>query len=142
MNALVRHTPRGINLYRDFDAVLNSFFNEDLGFSTKVPAVDVRESEDGFVLEAELAGLTENDIDIDVKDHLLTISSKSEEKKEEKKNGYVLKERKSSSFSRSFILPKNADIDKIEANMKDGILTLNIPKTEEAKPKKITVKSK
>ena len=135
MNALVRHTPRGLNLYRDFDAVLNSFFNEDFGFSAKMPAVDVRESEDSFTLEAELAGLTEKDIDIDVKDHLLTISSKNEEKTEEKKNGYVIKERKSSAFSRSFVLPKNVDVEKIEANMKNGILTLTVPKTEAAKPR-------
>jgi len=72
---------------------------------------------------------------------MLTISSKKEEERKEEKKGYVLKERKSAEFSRSFMLPKNVNSEKIEASMKNGILSLVIPKAEEAKPKKIEIKA-
>ena len=142
MNTLVRYRPKSTNLLRDFDAVMNSFFGDDLGLETRAPAVDIREEEDKYILEAELAGISEKDIDINVENGMLTISSEKKDEKEEKKNGYILKERKSSSFRRSFMLPKDVDADKIDATVRNGILSLDMPKSPEAKPKKITVKSK
>lgn len=142
MNTLTQYRPNQVSLFRDFDTMLNRFFHDDFFSQTKCPSVDIREDEDKFVLEAELAGLTEKDIDINVENHMLTLSSSKEEKKEEEKKGYVLKERKNASFSRSFMLPENVDVDKINAEMKNGILTVDIPKSEAAKPKKISVKSK
>jgi HSP20 family protein len=131
-----------MTLLKDFDAVMNSFFGDDTGLETRTPAVDIREEEDKYILEAELAGLSEKEIYINVENGMLTLSSEKKEEKEEKKNGYILKERRSSSFRRSFMLPKDVDADKIDATVTNGILTLDMPKRPEAKPKKITVKAK
>ena len=141
MSTLVKYRPKTNSLFRNFDAMLNNFFDDGFESSVKVPAVDVQEDENQFSLEAELPGMTEKDVDINVENNMLTISSKKEEEKNEEKKGYVLKERRSTSFSRSFMLPKNVDTEKIEASMKNGILHLAIPKAEEAKPKKIEIKA-
>lgn len=142
MNTLVRYRPNGVNLFKNFDAMVNSLFSEDMNIDTRNISVDIREDEDKYVLEAELAGVSEKDVDINVENDMLTISSSREEKNEEKKEGYILKERRSSSFCRSFMLPKDVDTGKIDASVKDGVLTLDMPKRPEAKPKKISVKAK
>lgn len=142
MNTLVRYRPNTLDLFRNFDAAMNSFFGDDLGLDTRAPAVDIREEEDRYVLEAELAGLSEKEIDINVENDLLTISSEKNVENEEKKDRYILKERRISTFCRSFTLPKDVDADKIDATVTNGILTLDMPKRPEAKPKKISVKSK
>ncbi len=80
-------------------------------------------------------------MEVKLDNNLLTISSSKDEKKEEKKNGYVLRERRSARFSRSFVLPDGVDREKIVAEFKNGILTLNFPKVPAAKPKTIEVKS-
>ena len=86
--------------------------------------------------------MTEKDIDLNVEDNVLTISSDKEETREEtEEEGYLVKERSSSSFRRSFTLPEDADKDKIDANFKNGLLTLHIPRTGESKPRKIQIKS-
>lgn len=141
MSTLVKYRPKNNNLLQSFDAVLNSFFDDGPAYRNTVPTVDVREDENQFSLEAEMPGMTEKDVDINVENNMLTISSKKEEENKEEKKGYVLRERKSASFSRSFMLPKNVDTGKIEASMKNGILSLVIPKAEEAKPKKIEIKA-
>ncbi|MFW5768432.1 MAG: Hsp20/alpha crystallin family protein [Spirochaetota bacterium] len=107
------------------------------------PAVDVKKEEDKYLVQADMPGLTAEDIDINVKDNSLVISSKKEEKKEESDEGYLLKERRSSSFRRAFELPGDADKDKIEAKFDNGLLTLHIPRTgeEKAGSKKIEVKT-
>jgi HSP20 family protein len=84
--------------------------------------------------------MTEKDIEVKVEENLLTVSAKKEADKEEKKNGYVLRERKSSSFSRSFVLPKEVNRDAIKAEFKNGLLTLTMEKTPKAQPKMIEVK--
>jgi HSP20 family protein len=140
MRNLVRYRPHRLSLFDDMDSLFRTFFDEAPSVRSGVPSVDVREEEGGFVLEAELPGLSEKDIDVKVENRLLTISSKKEDEKEEKRDGYLMKERRSSSFSRSFVLPDHVDSEKIEANFKDGLLTLDIPKAEKAKPKTIDVK--
>lgn len=141
MSTLVKYRPRTNTLFRNFDSVLNRFFDDGFDTGSSTPAVDVHEDENQFTLEAEMPGMTDKDVDINVENNMLTISSKKEEEKEEEKKGYVLKERRRSSFSRSFMLPKNVDAGKIEASMKNGVLNLTIPKAEEAKPKKIEIKA-
>ncbi len=126
----------------DFDSMLDTFFNDTPFWNNNVPTVDIREEEDKYLLEAEMPGIDEKDINVKIENDLLTISTEKDEKNEEKKEGYVLKERRSSSFSRSFVLPKGIDREKIEATMKNGVLTLDIPKAPEAKPKNITIKVK
>ena len=138
MRNLVTYTPHRMSIFNDMDRLFHSFFDDTV--SHRAPSVDVREEEDRYLLEAELPGLTEKDIDVKVEDNLLTITSAQEVKQEEKKNGYLMKERRSASFRRSFVLPRDAEKEKIEANFKDGLLTLEIPKTEQAKPRKIDIK--
>ena len=140
MNKMVRYTPKKVGLLNDFDAVFDRFFNDDFYHSGAYsPAVDVREEEDKFILEAELPGLSDKDLNIQVENNMLTLSNVQEEQKEENKKGYVIRERRSRSFKRSFMLPRNVDTAGIDARMKDGILTLEIPKSEEAKPRKIQI---
>ena len=89
-------------------------------------------------VEADLPGLTDKDVDVKVDGDLLTISSI---KKEEKEKGYIIRERHDAGFSRSFTIPKDIDKDKIKAHFKNGVLSLELPKTPEAKPRSIEVKS-
>ena len=140
MRNLIRYNPRGLNLYDDIDRVFRTFLSDEPGVSLRSPSVDIRETETDFVLEAELPGLSEKDVDVKVEDNLLTIASRKDEKGEEKRNGYLVRERRSAAFSRSFVLPKDVDREKIAASFKDGLLSLQIPKAESAKPLEIEVK--
>ena len=110
------------------------------GSNGVTPAVDVRETESGYLMEVDLPGHTEKDVEVKLDNNLLTISSKKDEKHEEKKDGYLVKERRYASFSRSFVLPEEVDREKIDAQFKNGVLTLSFPKTPSAKPKLIEVK--
>ena len=143
MNFLVKRKPQRDLLTWGFDSFLDDFFNDSV-FKANVhyPKVDVKEGKKQFVIEAELPGLTEKDIDVKVENNLLTISSKKSEEKEEKKDGYIIKERRASAFCRAFTLPDHVDSEKIEANYKNGLLTLVIPKTKEANHKEIEIKTK
>lgn len=144
MRNMVLHNPgTRVRVWNDFDRLFDGVFDGNTRVSGRhLPSVDIRETEDNYLLEAELPGLTNKDIDVKVEDNLLSISTVKEEKKEEQKNGYLLRERRSGSFRRSFVLPKDADAGKIEAGFKDGILTLDIPKAEESKPRSIEVNVK
>ena len=90
-------------------------------------------------MEAELPGLTDKDIELKVDGNLLTLSSRKEEKKDEKKKGYILKERHKMSFSRSFTLPEGVDRGNIKAEFKNGLLRILIAKKPAAKPKLINI---
>ena len=143
MTYLVKSKPyRPLNLYEDFDRTLSSIFDDFPSFDARVPSVDIREEEDKYVLDAELPGLSEKDVEVKVEDNILSISSVKSEEKEEKKDGYILKERRERNFSRSFMLPKDADREKIEAVFKNGVLSLIIAKSPKSLPKTIQVKSK
>jgi HSP20 family protein len=136
---LIRYNPTALldNVSTWFD----DFFAEPaLGGST-LPAVDVRETDSEYLMEVELPGLTEKDVEVKLEKTLLTISSSKEQSKEEKKNGYVMRERRQSRFSRSFVLPEGIDAEKIAAEFKNGVLNLTFPKAPAAKPKTIEVKS-
>ena len=146
MKALVRNNPtRPVSMWDDMDRIFNTFFDETPSIRYSVPSVDVREEEGRYLLEAELPGLTEKEVDVKVDDNLLTISSRHEEtregKSEEKKPNYLIRERKSSSFSRSFVLPKDVDPEKINGSFADGVLSLTLDKRPEAKPKEIKIRS-
>jgi HSP20 family protein len=139
MRGLIRYT-RPNNLF-DWDGLLDNFFTDTPVWNARTPAVDVREAEDEYLMEVELPGLTDEDVALNVEDNILTLSSKKEESKEEKKNGYLIRERRNHEFARTFVLPKDVDRDKIKAEFKDGLLVVNIPKKPEAKPRKIDLKS-
>lgn len=143
MKSIVHYRPnRQLDLVDDFDRIFGSFFGDSDFFSGSGPLVDISETEDAYTLEADLPGLTEKDIDVKVENDVLTISSdtKSEETKKEK--GYIVKERKSRSFKRSFVIPKDVDREKIAAEFKKGVLVLSMPKAEAARARSIEIKSK
>jgi HSP20 family protein len=141
---LVRYRPnRLLSILDDsWDRWFDSFFEDFPVSRTRTPAVDIKENENEYSMEFELPGLTDKDIEVKVEGNLLTLSSKKSEEKEEKKKDYVVKERKSYSFCRSFVLPENVNADKITAEFNNGLLTLNVPKTEKAKPKLLEIKVK
>ncbi|MBA7614072.1 Small heat shock protein IbpB [subsurface metagenome] len=141
MRSLVTYRPNGVSLFDDLDRFFGSFFDAVPSRNCSRPSVDIKEEDNRYLLEVELPGMTEKDIEVKIEDNLLTISSrKVEEKKEERKNGYLLQERRSAFFSRSFVLPKEVDKEHVSANFKNGLLTLEILKLEKAQPKLIEVK--
>lgn len=141
MKSLVTYKPFTLGeVWGDFDRMIDRIFSDTPVWETRVPAVDVREEKDRYVLEAELPGLTEKDIEVKVEENLLTISSKKDEKREEKRNGYLIRERRSSAFQRSFALPNDVDRENITAQFKNGILTLDMKKLASAQPKSIPVR--
>ena len=106
-------------------------------------ALDVSENEDAFLVEASLPGFNPEDLQITYDSNVLTIKAevKEEEEKKDEQRRYYLRERRYGNFCRSLSLPSTIDADAIEAGFKDGVLTLTLPKVEEAKPKRIEVKS-
>jgi HSP20 family protein len=138
MRGLIRYT-RPNELF-DWSRMLDNFFDDTPVWNARVPSVDVRESEDGYLMEAELPGLTEKDVELKIEDNILTLSSRKAESKEEDKNGYLIRERRSAEFCRTFVLPKDVDRENIKAEFKNGLLAVSIPKAPEAKPRKIDVK--
>ena len=132
-----------LNPFADFDRVQRDFFAPFAAPAARrpsfTPAVDVRETEEAIVLTAELPGIQKEDLEIEVHKNLLTL--KGERKLEEKQEGenYYRLERAHGSFSRNFRLPATVDAATIGAELKDGVLTLTLPKKAEAVPQKINV---
>jgi HSP20 family protein len=125
----------------NWDRIFDNFF-EDSDYDVRTPVVDVKEDEEKYLMEIELPGLTEKDVEVKVENGVLNVSSKKERTEEEKKEGYIRKERRLFSFSRSFTLPENVHVEKINATFKNGLLDITVPKAPEAKPKMIEVKVK
>jgi HSP20 family protein len=104
--------------------------------NSTLPAVNVKETNDDFVLEVAAPGMTKKDFKINYQNNVLTISSEKEEEREDKSNQYSRREFSYRSFQRSFTVPANeVDSDKISANYAEGILSVKLPKREEVKPK-------
>ena len=106
------------------------------------PAVDMLENEDEVVVKASLPGVRSDDINISVTGDALTIRGEMKSERDEEKDNYIFRERRSGSFSRSLALPTSVIAEKAKAEFENGILTLSLPKAEEVKPKTITVKAK
>ena len=138
---LIRYNPNSLGLLDNVSTWFDDFFTAPTFDDNALPAVDIRETESEYGMEVELPGLTEKDVEVKLDNNLLTISSGKEEKKEEKKNGYILRERRAARFSRSFVLPETVDREKIGAEFKNGVLQLTFPKVPAAKPKTIEVKA-
>lgn len=117
------------------DLFENDFFPVMSNRTSSMPAVNIREDEKNYILELAVPGIDRNDLKIDINEDVLTISSETKSESEESKDGYKRKEFSYSSFCRSFYIPENVNRDKIEANYKDGILTVGLPKQEEEKNK-------
>ena len=139
---LVRWKPSRslISLPREMDRLFDDFGLNFRDFDTVwSPRVDLAESEDGYEVKAELPGLKKEEIKVEVHDQVLTLAGeKKNEEKSDTKN-YHRVERNYGRFERSFRLPKEVKSDEIKAKYKNGILTIDIPKSEETKPKEISV---
>ena len=142
MNNLVTcrpYRPSLVNFDRWFDTLFQDWNRP--AFATAAPRVDVREETDGYHLEAELPGLTEQDFTVNVEGNLLTIASQREQESEREEHGYVIRERRAGAFKRSFALPQDVAADQISARYREGLLTVTVPKTAKAQRKQITVHS-
>src|SRR5918996_6443201 len=131
--ALVRWEPmRELNtLQGEMNRLFNSFFDEEGGNRRRwAPAVDLLEREDSLVLKADLPGLTEDDVHIEVRDSVLTISGERKAEHEDKQNGYYRVERSFGRFSRSLQLPDGVDAERIAASFDKGVLEVTVPKPE------------
>jgi len=146
--ALTRFSQQGsdVSPWREFETLTNRLgrlFDESNQSTAWVPAVNVEETSDHVILTAEAPGLTLDDLNVEIENNILTVSG---EKREERQEGsenrrYHLWERRYGSFRRSFTLPRTVDAEKVEARFDNGILTIQMPKSAEAKSRKIEVKS-
>ncbi len=123
------------NQYPTFTDLLENIERNFLGrvdeYTGDVPAVNIKEENDKFVLEMAAPGMKKDDFHINLDNYQLTISSEKKEEKKEKEDNYTRREFLYSSFSRSFTLPKSIDVEKIKADYKNGILSIVLPKKEE-----------
>ena len=123
--------------YNDLDGLIDSLFT-----GVKIPPVDIKETASGYAISAEIPGYKENEINLYVENHVLTLEGKKEEKKDEKDGKkYLVRERVVRDFKRSFTLPEDTDEEKVSASFKNGVLEIDLPKTEKAQPKRIEVKA-
>jgi HSP20 family protein len=116
-----------------------AWLNEESGLGTWQPAADIYDHAEKIVIKAELPGVDKKDIHVDVKDGILTLSGERSFENEVKEGNYHRKERAFGKFYRSFELPGGLDPKKIDANYRDGVLSIEIPKPQEKKPRKIAV---
>ncbi len=124
---------------RLFDEFMSRTDTESLFGGNWHPHIDVIEQDEEFVVNAELPGLNKDNIKITITSNVLTISGEKKQIEEIKEGSYSRIERRYGTFSRTFTLPTEVEQNKIKATFKDGILTINIPKSEKAKPKEINV---
>jgi HSP20 family protein len=132
--------------FREFGAsrlsrMMEDMFGRPARRGQLVPAIDVSEDDGNYVVSVELPGVKKDDVTVECQDGVLTIRGEKKSEREEKKEKGRYLERSYGSFSRSFTLPSNADPDRIQASFKDGVLTVTIAKTEETKPKVISIKA-
>jgi HSP20 family protein len=126
---------------REIDRVFDAFFGQTDQTRRWVPPVDLVEAEDHFVLKADLPGLREGDVNIEVQDGTLTISGERKAEHEQRERGWYRIERSFGSFNRSLTLPDGVDPDRIAASFSDGVLEVRVPKPEERKPRRISISS-
>ena len=146
MANLQKHDPFG-DLWNMSDEVGRLFWglgHRDLGVDKSnllnfVPALDVAEDDHALTLTAELPGLKKEDVKINVRDGVLTLSGEKKFEEEKKKDDYYRIERSYGNFARSFSLPNTMDHSQVSASMKDGVLKISIPKKPEAKEREINV---
>ena len=122
----------------EFDKIAGRAFSRD----TWVPALDVRESQDRFDVTVDLPGLDPDDVNVTFEDGMLSISGKREFSAEDRGETWHRIERSFGTFARSMRLPQTADTERIEATFEKGVLTVSVPKTEQAKPRTIEVRSR
>ena len=125
---------------REVDRLFDTFFGQSERDARRwVPPMDLVEADDHFVLKADLPGLSESDVAIEVQDGTLRISGERKAEREQSERGWYRIERSFGSFSRSLSLPDGVDADGIEASFDKGVLQVRIPKPAERKPRRIEI---
>lgn len=147
--ALVRWEPvRELNsLQGEMNRLFNTFFDAPAGgggggnggLRRWMPAMDLVETGDHFVLRADLPGLSEEDVNVELEDNVLTISGERTSEHTEQKEGYYRVERASGSFQRALTLPEGVDPEAIDASFDRGVLEVRVPKPEERKPRRVAI---
>jgi HSP20 family protein len=126
---------------RQMDRIMDSVYSRPstATYSGVFPAINVSEDTDYFYVRAELPGVQAGDLDIQTTANNLTISGERKLAAEEQSAKYHRREREGGRFSRAFTLPKEIDVERVEAGLVNGILTLRLPKAQSAKPKRIAI---
>jgi HSP20 family protein len=144
--ALVRWEPvRELSsLQNDMNRLFNTFFDTPTagtGNASRrwIPAMDLVETDDQFVLKADLPGLTDEDVHIDVEGDVLTVSGERKAEHEDRREGYVRVERPFGAFRRSLTLPEGVDPEAVSASFDRGVLEVRIPKPEQRKPRRVAI---
>lgn len=131
------------NIQEEINRAFGSFFGrtdrEEVTDGYWAPAVDIAEANDELKFNVEVPGMKKEDVKVTFQDGILTIKGQRKQEREEKDLNFHRMERSYGSFCRSFTLPTMVQGDKIKANYKDGVLSISLPKVEEAKPKEITI---
>jgi HSP20 family protein len=146
--ALVRWEPvrELTSLQSEMNRLFNTFFdtpttstNGNGGIRRWVPSMDLVETDEHFVLRADLPGLSEGDVSIELEDNVLTVAGERKAEHEDKKEGFYRMERSFGQFRRSLTLPDGVDADGIAATFDKGVLEVRIPKPEERKPRRVAI---
>ena len=149
MSELMRWSPATSVFDRAFGPMFNRAFGDlvpswgerdDVGLTNWAPAADIKETDDALFVNVELPGMSKDDIDVALEAGVLTVSGERRFSKDETKENYHRVERFYGKFSRSFRLPRNVDATQVKASYADGLLTLELPKAEEARPRQIAIK--
>ena len=134
---------RAINeLDREFGRLFGNARGTAFTDSEWLPAVDIREDAGGYALEADLPGMSKDDIDLTIENDVVTLKGERKKVTSEEQKGYHRTERHYGSFSRTFHVPGGVDSTKVKATFENGVLNVWIPKPVEAQPKRIEVKAK
>jgi len=147
--SMVRYEPWGLlnqlhgEIDRLFDSRMGKYGEENgqLAASDWVPAVDIKEEENRFIIHADVPGVDPADIEVNMEHGVLSIKGERRSETKEEREGYKRVERARGTFFRRFSLPDTVDADAISAKAKDGVLEIVIPKQEKLQPKRIQVES-
>lgn len=143
--SLIRYSPYNQSLQQQINRLFEQFDNEvfnrseELGGGMFAPAVDVKEDADAYVVQLEAPGVARDDIEITLQDNALVIRGVKKQTKEKREGQFRRVERSYGSFSRSLSLPRSVAAKEVSANLEDGVLTVRLPKSEDAKPRQISI---
>jgi HSP20 family protein len=132
-----------LSIQREMNRLFDTFARGDediIGLSRWAPAVDIAERDDEYLVRMELPGVRKEDVRITIENNILTIRGEKKQEETKTDDGFRRVERSYGSFQRSFTLPSAVRADKVDAVTQDGVLTVKLPKAEEARPKQIEVK--
>ena len=143
-NNMIRWNPAPAYLNREplarlFDTFFNDLQGEEVSNRSWIPPVDIQETEEGYRLTAELPGLTKDDVQITLENDVLRLAGERKLEKDVQRESFHRVERTYGAFTRAFALPHKVDGERVQASFENGLLTVLVPKAEQAKPRKIAI---